>query len=200
MSEFVDVFEGLSRIKHGISFFGSKNVPREHPYYKCATKTAYLLAKNGYSIITGAGSGIMEEANKGAHQAGGVSVGLNILIPEKQIPNPYINYLMEYRYFFVRKVMFTKHSYAFVVFPGGFGTLDELTEILALVQTHRIDPVPVILLKKAYWQGLIDWLNKRLVKEGAIEKNDLKLFKVVETPQEVLSAIRNFYRRHHRHG
>jgi uncharacterized protein (TIGR00730 family) len=195
MSEFVDGFEGLSKIKHGVSFFGSKSTPQDHPYYNLAYKAAHKLAKNGYSIITGAGGGIMEAANKGAYEAGGVSVGLNILIPEVQMPNEYINYLMEFRYFFVRKVMFTKHSYAFVVFPGGFGTLDELFETLALVQTERIEPIPVILVNKKYWKDLLGWFNKRLIKEGAIEKEDLKLYKIVDTPAEVLSAIKSFYAR-----
>ncbi len=193
MSEFVEGFEGLSQVKHGVSFFGSKTTPKTHPYYKLASKTAYTLAKKGYTVITGAGGGIMEAANKGAKKAGGVSVGLNILIPQKQMPNPYINYLMEFRYFFVRKVMFTKHSYAFVVFPGGFGTLDELFETLSLIQTHRIEPVPIILVNRAYWIGLLDWFQARLIKEGAIDKKDLKLFTVVETPEQVHAAIKNFY-------
>ncbi len=193
MSEFVDGFEGLSQIKQGISIFGSKATPKTHPYYKLASKTAYTLTKKGYSVITGAGGGIMEAANKGAKKAGGVSVGLNILIPQKQMPNPYINYLMEFRYFFVRKVMFTKHSHAFVVFPGGFGTLDELFETLSLVQALRIEPVPVILVNKDYWAGLLDWFQARLVKEGTIDKGDLKLFTVVETPEQVHAAIKSFY-------
>ena len=193
MSEFVDGFEGLSKIKQGVSIFGSKATPKTHPYYKLATKMAYTLTKKGYTVITGAGGGIMEAANKGAKEAGGVSVGLNILIPQKQVPNPYINYLMEFRYFFVRKVMFTKHSYAFVVFPGGFGTLDELFETLSLVQALRIEPVPIILINKAFWSGLLDWFQARLVKEGTIDKKDLSLFTVVETPEQVHAAIKSFY-------
>ncbi len=194
MSEFVEGFEGLSKVKQGVSFFGSKNSDRNHPYYKCAYDTAYLLAKNKYSIITGAGQGIMEAANKGAKKAKGVSIGLNILIPEKQVPNSYINYLMEFRYFFVRKVMFVKRSRAFIVFPGGFGTLDELFEILALVQAHRIEPIPIILVNKPYWKCLMKWFTQRLIKEKAIGSEDLALFKIVNTPQEVLKAIRAFYR------
>ena len=193
MSEFVEGFEGLSQIKQGVSFFGSKATPKDHPYYKLASKAAYALTKKGYTVITGAGGGIMEAANKGAEQAGGASVGLNILIPQKQMPNPYINYLMEFKYFFVRKVMFTKHSYAFVVFPGGFGTLDELFENLSLVQALRIEPAPIILVNKAFWSGLLDWLRTRLIKEGTIDKKDLNLFTVVETPEEVDIAIKKFY-------
>ncbi len=194
MSEFVDGFEDLSTIKRGVTIFGSKSLSRNHPYYKCACSTAYLLAKNGYSIITGAGSGIMEAANKGANKAKGVSVGLNILIPKKQVPNPYINYLMEFRYFFVRKVMFTKYSYATVVFPGGFGTMDELFETLSLIQAQRISSIPVILVFEDYWRDIIKWFNERLVKEGAIERKDLKIFKIVNSPAEVLSAIKGFYK------
>ncbi len=193
MSEFVEGFEGLSQIKQGVSIFGSKATSRTHPYYKLAYNTAYTLTKKGYTVITGAGGGIMEAANRGAKKAGGVSVGLNILIPQKQVPNPYINYLMEFKYFFVRKVMFTKHSYAFVVFPGGFGTLDELFETLSLVQALRIEPAPIVLVNKAYWSGLLDWCKSRLVKDGAIDKKDLKLFTVVETAQEVHAAIKSFY-------
>jgi len=195
MSEFVEGFEGLARVKQAVSFFGSKSTPKNHPYYKCAVETARLLAKKGCSIITGAGGGIMEAANKGAHKAKGISIGLNILIPQEQIPNPYINYLMDFKYFFVRKVMFTKHSYAFVVFPGGFGTMDEMFETLALVQTHRIDPIPIVLVKREYWKGLHSWMHQRLLEEGAIEKADLKLFKIVDKPQEVVKAIAQFYRR-----
>jgi len=195
MSEFVDGFEQLSHIKQGVSFFGSKNTPKNHSYYKLAYDSAYLLSKKGYTVITGAGAGIMEASNKGAYKAGAVSVGLNILIPRVQLPNPYINYLMEFKYFFVRKVMFTKHSYAFVVFPGGYGTLDELFETLSLVQTQRIEPVPVILVNSAYWKGLIGWFKDCLIKNRAIDEKDLSLFKIADTPQEVLAAIKDFYGR-----
>ncbi|MFH1505228.1 MAG: TIGR00730 family Rossman fold protein [Candidatus Omnitrophota bacterium] len=195
MSEFVDGFEGLSAIKRGVCFFGSKCTNPKHPYYQLARNSAYLLSKNNYSIITGAGAGIMEAANKGASEAGGVSVGLNILIPQEQMPNKYINYLMQFRYFFVRKVMFTKNSYATVVFPGGFGTLDELFETLALVQALRIEPIPIILVDRGYWSGLLDWFSDKLIKEGAIEKQDLGLFKIADTPAEVLSAIKSFYKK-----
>ncbi|MCM8787691.1 MAG: TIGR00730 family Rossman fold protein [Candidatus Omnitrophica bacterium] len=192
MSEFVEGFEALSNIKNGVSFFGSKRISENHPYYKLAYKTAYLLAKKGYSIITGAGPGIMEAANKGAYFAKGVSVGLNIIIPEQQKPNSYINYLLDFRYFFVRKVMFTKYSCAFVVFPGGYGTLDELFEALALIQTQRIEPIPIILVIKRYWQQLLEWLTKKLIKEGALIEEELRLFKVVDTEEEVLRVISNF--------
>ncbi|MCF7916801.1 MAG: TIGR00730 family Rossman fold protein [Candidatus Omnitrophica bacterium] len=193
MSEFVDGFEELSVVDKGVSFFGSKCLAKSHPYYKFAYKAAYDVTKNDYQIITGSGLGIMEAANKGAHDAGGLSVGLNILIPEKQIPNEYINHLIEFRYFFIRKVMFAKHSHAFVVFPGGFGTLDELFEILALVQTLRIKPAPVILACRKYWTGLISWLKEKVLAEGCIDEKDLNLLKIVDKPEEVYQAIKEFY-------
>jgi hypothetical protein len=196
MSEFVEGFEGLSWVKKGVSFFGSKRASPRHPYYKLAYRTAYLLSKKGYTIITGAGPGIMEAANKGALEAKRPSVGLNILIPEQQIPNPYINYLLQFHYFFVRKVMFTKYSCAVVVFPGGFGTLDELFEALALIQTERIEPIPVVLVKRKYWQNLINWFNKELIERGTLIESDLHLFKIVDTPQEVFKSIADFYKRH----
>ena len=196
MSEFVDGFEELSNIKKAVSIFGSaKHSKSTKRYYKAAEETAYLLAKNGYSVITGAGGGIMEAGNKGAKRAGGDSVGLNILIPIVQKPNKYVTRLIDFKYFFCRKVMFAKYSKAFVVFPGGFGTLDELFEAITLVQTKRVDPFPVILVGKEYWKGLISWIKNTLLPEGTIDKVDLKLFFVVDTPQEVMTAIDKFYRR-----
>ena len=192
MSEFVEGFESLSWIKKGVSFFGSKAIKSNHPYYKLAYDVAYLLSKNGYTIITGAGPGIMEAANKGAYFAKGKSVGLNIVIPGKQIPNPYINYLLEFKYFFVRKVMFTKYSCAFVVFPGGFGTLDELFEGLALIQTKRIDQILIVLVVRDYWKNLLEWFKEKLIKSNILSQEDLKLFEVVDTPKEVLDVIRKF--------
>ncbi|MCX5668439.1 MAG: TIGR00730 family Rossman fold protein [Candidatus Omnitrophica bacterium] len=195
MSEFVDGFEELSNIKKAVSIFGSaKHKKSTRRYYKTAEETAYLLAKNGYSIITGAGGGIMEAGNKGAKRAGGDSVGLNILIPIVQHPNKYVTRLIDFKYFFCRKVMFAKYSKAFVVFPGGFGTLDELFEAMTLVQTERVDPFPVILVGKEYWKGLISWIKNTLLPEGTIDKVDLKLFSVVDTPQEVMAAIDKFYK------
>jgi uncharacterized protein (TIGR00730 family) len=192
MSEFVEGFESMSGIDKAISVFGSKATSPDSIYYKTACKTAYLLAKSGYSIITGAGPGIMEAANKGASEAKGRSVGMNILIPEQQVPNPYVNYLMEFKYFFVRKVMFTKYSRAFVIFPGGFGTLDELFEVLALVQTDRIARIPIILVHKEYWSGLIDWITEKLVAKGAILKDEMKLFEIVDKPEDVVKIIKNY--------
>lgn len=197
MSEFVDGFEELSDIKKAVSIFGSarKHKKSTRKYYKIADETAYLLAKNGYSIITGAGGGIMEAGNKGAKRAGGDSVGLNILIPIVQKPNKYVTRLIEFKYFFCRKVMFAKYSKAFVVFPGGFGTLDELFEAITLVQTNRVGAFPVILVGKTYWKGLVSWIKNTLLSEGAIDEADMKLFTVVDTPQEAMAAIEKFYKK-----
>ncbi|MBD3245866.1 MAG: TIGR00730 family Rossman fold protein [Candidatus Omnitrophica bacterium] len=189
MSEFVEGFEHLSRIENGVCFFGSHRVDAQHPAYQDAYRAAKLLAKKGYTIITGAGSGVMEAANRGAYDAKKRSVGLNILLPEQQLPNEYINELLEFRYFFVRKVMFTKYSCAVVVFPGGYGTLDELFESLALIQTQRIKSIPVVLVGREYWKNLVAWLKNKLIAEGTIVKMDLDLFHLVDTPEEILKAI-----------
>ena len=195
MSEFVEGFESLSRIKNGVAFFGSKRAAESSSHYKLAERTSYLLSKEGYTVITGAGPGVMEAANRGARRAKCLSVGLNILVPEQQVPNKYVNYLAEFRYFFVRKVMFVKYSCAFVVFPGGYGTLDELFEGLALIQTQRIDKFPVILVDKNFWSGLTEWLKKTLIGKGTIIKKDLDLFYTADSPQEVLKAVRKFYKK-----
>jgi len=194
MSEFVDGFEELSEVREAVSIFGSSRAPRTGRFYALAEKTASLLAKNGYAVITGAGSGIMEAANKGAKEAKGESIGLNILIPIVQRPNRYVTRLIDFKYFFCRKVMFLKYSKAFVVFPGGFGTLDELFEAITLVQTKRVDPMPVILVNRGYWKGLMDWIHSALLTHDTIEKVDLKIFSLVDTPEEVLAAIHKFYK------
>jgi len=193
MSEFVDGFEELSHVSQAVSIFGSSRAKRQTRYYRMAEETARLLADNGYVIITGAGPGIMEAANKGAKEAGGESIGLNILIPIMQKPNKYITKLIEFKYFFCRKVMFVKYSKAFVVFPGGFGTLDELFEAVTLVQTRRVDPFPVVLVGKKYWSGVVRWLHRSPLVTGAIEAKDLGLFSVVDSPEDVVSAIHTFY-------
>jgi len=195
MSEFVDGFESLSDIKEAVSVFGSSRAKPSDNHYKLAEETAYLMAKNGYAIITGAGSGIMEAANKGAKKAGGESIGLNILIPIMQKPNKYITRLIEFKYFFCRKVMFAKYSKAFIVFPGGFGTLDELFEAVTLVQTQRVEPFPVILVGKRYWRGLNQWIRETLLPHNTISKKDLSLFTVSDTPQQILATINKFYNR-----
>ncbi len=190
LAEFVDGFEELPRVYPAVTIFGSTRVRSGHPYYKKAEDIAKRLAQEGFSIITGGGPGVMEAANKGAAEAGAYSVGLNIKLPHEQEPNPYANIRLEFRYFFVRKVMMAKYAVAFICLPGGFGTLDEFFEALTLVQTHKIRPVPIVLVDRHYWQGLLDWIKKRLLAEGMISEKDLDLFGVVDEPEEVVNYIR----------
>lgn len=193
MSEFVEGFEVLSRIGKAISIFGSSRTSANDKHYKLAEKVAYLLTKEGFAIITGGGPGIMEAANKGARKARGQSIGLNIQIPKEQKPNPYVDTLLDFHYFFVRKVMFVKYAKAFVILPGGYGTFDELFESLNLIQTGRTDRFPVVLVGRDYWQDLLGWLKSTVLKEGCISEPDLKIFNVVDTPQQVVEVIRKFY-------
>lgn len=197
MSEFVDGFDELSKIGKAVAIFGSARTNRNDKYYKLAEKTAYLLSKNGFSIITGAGSGTMEAANKGAKKAGGPSIGLNIQVPMVQRPNKFITNLLEFRYFFCRKVMFVKYAKAFVIFPGGFGTMDEFFESITLIQTRRIEKFPVILMGSAYWNGLLGWIKKSMLKDDRIERKDLNVFRITDNPEEALKIIKNFYRNLH---
>ena len=190
MAEFIEGFEVLSKIPAAVSIFGStKTRPKDNDYQK-AEETARRLVKEGYAIATGGGPGIMEAANKGAKEAGGVSVGLNIDLPEEQKPNKYIGTCLNFRYFFVRKVMFVKYAVAFVIFPGGFGTLDELFEPLQLIQTQKIKPFPVILVGKEYWRGLLNWIEEVLLARGKISSHDLNLFHIAEEPEEIVSFIK----------
>ena len=193
MSEFVDGFEELSDVDNAVSIFGSAVLILRASPIKIAEKTARLLVESGYAVITGAGGGIMEAGNKGAKEAGGESIGLNILIPTVQKPNPYVTRLVSFRYFFVRKVMFVKYARAFVVFPGGYGTLDELFEAITLVQTERVDPFPVILVGRDFWKGAVSWMKKTCVRYKTISKTEFNLFSVVDTPQEILDSINKFY-------
>lgn len=193
MSEFVEGFEALSAIGNAVAIFGSTRFKASSPHYRAAEKTAKAFARAGYAVITGAGSGIMEAANKGAREGKGESIGLNILIPQQQKPNSYLTTMIEFRYFFCRKVMFAKYSKAFIIFPGGFGTLDEFFEGIALVQTGKINPFPIILFCEEYWRGLLNWMNGMLLKEGAISRKDLDIFKIVNTPHEAVSAVKEFY-------
>ena len=195
MSEMVDGFEKLSRIGPCVSIFGSARTRDTHRYYKLAEEIAYLLTKAGFGIITGGGPGIMEAANKGAHFAGGKSVGLNINLPYEQSPNPFIdrNKLINFDYFYVRKTMFMRYSMGFIALPGGFGTLDELMEAITLIQTHKLVRFPIILVVRDYWQGLIDWLKVRLLEENNIHEEDLDIFKVVDTAEEAVTIINEFY-------
>lgn len=193
MAEFVEGYETLSKVGRAVSFFGSSRLKPRDKYYKIAIQIAYLLAKKGYAIITGGGPGVMEAANKGAKKARGKSIGLNILIPQEQKPNRYVDLLLEFHYFFCRKVMFLKYAKAFVILPGGFGTLDELFESLNLVQTQRVERFPVVLVGSNYWKGLVGWLKGMVLKRGCISSSDLDIFTIVDTPEEVVSAVKKFY-------
>ena len=195
MSEFVHGYENMSRIGPCISIFGSARTAPEDPYYRLTTEIAESVVKSGLGIITGGGPGIMEAANLGAKNAGGISVGLNINLPFEQKANPYIDEdkLMNFEYFFVRKVIFMKYSQGFVVMPGGFGTLDELFEALTLIQTEKIKKFPIILVGKKFWGGLMDWINTFLLEEHKIDPDDLDLIRVVETKEEVLEHLERFY-------
>lgn len=197
ISEFVDGFERLNKIGPCVSIFGSARTKPENPFYKKAVDVARFLTEEGWGVITGGGPGIMEAGNKGASLYGGVSVGLNINLPFEQSHNQFIDHdkNMEHRYFFVRKVMFVKYAQAFVVLPGGFGTLDELFEVLTLIQTQRIDKVPIILVGTEFWSGLIDWIKAvMLEREHNINPNDLNLFWLVDDPKEVVKIITEFYK------
>ncbi len=194
MSEFVDGFEELSDVRQAVSIFGSARSKPSDKYYKLAENMAGELVRNGYSVITGAGSGIMEAANKGAKEAGGDSIGLNILIPIVQNPNKYVTRLVEFKYFFCRKVMFAKYSKALLAFPGGFGTMDEFFEVITLIQTKRIDPIPVICVGKDFWKNLIGWMRKDLLPRKLIDKSDMDIFSVADTPHEVISEIAKYYK------
>lgn len=189
MAEFAEGFEALSRIPPGVAIFGSSRATRRDPYYGVAEGIGRLLVQHGFAVLTGAGPGIMEAANKGAQGAGGPSIGLNIQLPAGQPINPYVTTLLNFRYFFVRKVMFVRHSVAFVFMPGGFGTLDELFESVTLIQTHKIRPFPVVLVGREYWQGLLDWLHGTAVKRGRVTVEEMTIFTLAETPEEVLTAI-----------
>lgn len=195
MSEFVHGYENMSRIGPCISIFGSARTAPEDPHYRLTTEIAESVVKSGLGIITGGGPGIMEAANLGAKNAGGISVGLNINLPFEQKANPYIDEdkLMNFEYFFVRKVIFMKYSQGFVVMPGGFGTLDELFEALTLIQTEKIKKFPIILVGKKFWGGLMDWINTFLLEEHKIDPDDLDLIRVVETKEEVLEHLERFY-------
>lgn len=195
MGEFVNGFEAMSKIGPCVSIFGSARTKPDHPYYKLTVEIAEKIVDHGYGVITGGGPGIMEAGNKGAHIAGGTSVGLNIELPFEQHDNPYIDSdkVLDFDYFFVRKVMFVKYSQGFVVMPGGFGTLDELFEALTLIQTHKIETFPIILVGTAFWRGLIDWIKTTLIDEGNISPEDLNLIHLVDSADEVIDILDGFY-------
>jgi uncharacterized protein (TIGR00730 family) len=190
IGEFVEGVETLHDMGPAVSIFGSARVNPDDPVYKKAEKVAALFAKNGFAVITGGGGGIMEAANKGAAEAGGISAGLNIVLPFEQKPNPYSNIRLEFKYFFIRKVMFIKYAMAYIIMPGGFGTLDELFEAVTLVQTHRIKPFPVILVGSDYWSGLIEWIKSRLIKEGRISQEEFDILYVLDEPEDIVKTVK----------
>ena len=190
MSEFVEGFEQLADIGPAVSVFGSARTSSEHQDYRQALYLGNLLAKNDITVITGGGPGIMEAANRGAKEAGGRSVGLNITLPMEQKPNDYATKLVSFKYFFVRKVMLIKYARAFVVFPGGFGTMDEMFEALTLIQTDKIKPFPIILYGSHFWRNLTDWFRDELVSAGLVAEKDLDLFKVCDDVEEVVSMVK----------
>ena len=199
MGEFVNGYEKLSRIGPCVSIFGSARTKPEDEYYQLAESIAKKLSDNGYGVITGGGSGIMEAGNKGAHNAGGTSVGLNIELPFEQHDNPYIDSdkSIDFDYFFVRKVMFVKYSQGFIVMPGGFGTLDELFEAITLIQTHKIGKFPIILVGKKFWSGLVDWIKETLLDSyHNISKEDIDLINIVDTDDEVIEILNKFYEKY----
>ncbi len=195
MSEMVEGFEKLSKIGPCVSIFGSARTDENHRYYKLTEEIAYLLTKNGFGIITGGGKGIMEAANKGAHFAGGKSVGLNIALPFEQKPNLFIdsNKLLTFNYFYVRKTMFMRYSMGFIAMPGGYGTLDELTEAITLIQTQKLAKFPIVLVGCDYWKGLIQWLKESILPEKNIHLEDLNIFKIVDKAEEAVKHITEFY-------
>jgi len=191
MGEFVEGFDELATLTRGVSIFGSARTHTDDPDYQAARETAALLAGAGFSVITGGGPGIMEAANRGAFEAGGRSIGCNIELPFEQYSNPYLTKGLKFKYFFVRKMMFVKYSLGFIIFPGGFGTLDELFEALTLIQTKKIRNFPVVLFGSAYWGGLLSWIRDFAMKDGKITEQDLKRLHLTDSPAEVVQIIVN---------
>ncbi len=190
MGEFVEGVEGLHDLGPAVSIFGSARTRPDDPQYKKAEAIAALFVKSGFGVITGGGGGIMEAANKGAAEAGGTSVGLNIRLPFEQKPNPYATIQMEFKYFFIRKVMFIKYAAAYVVMPGGFGTMDELFEVITLVQTRRIRPFPIIMVGTDYWGGLLEWIRSQLLAQSLISPKDMDIIQLLDDPEEIVGTIR----------
>ena len=192
MAEFVESIEILSNVDNAVSIFGSARIKPEDKYYRMAEELSRLLVENGFAVITGGGTGIMEAGNKGAAEAGGKSVGMNIKLPFEQKPNPYANIPLDYKYFFIRKVMFIKYAVAYVIMPGGYGTMDEFFEALTLIQTRRVRSFPVIMMGREYWQGLRDWLKDTMLKREMILPYDLDMIQVIDEPEEVVKHIKKY--------
>jgi uncharacterized protein (TIGR00730 family) len=195
MAEFVEGFETMSQVGKAVSIFGSARIRPSDPLYKAAEQTAATLARDGFAIITGGGPGIMEAANKGAYEAGGQSIGLNITLPQEQEANRYLTIALDFHYFYARKVMFVKYASAFVCFPGGFGTLDEFFETMTLIQTLKVEAFPIVLYGSDYWNGLAEWMRKQLLPRY-IDAEDIEIFRIVDSPRDVVRLIRSGTRRH----
>jgi len=193
MGEFVGGFDSLATVTRGVSIFGSARTKERDPMYKAARETGRLLGKAGFEIITGGGPGVMEAANRGAHDAGAVSIGCNIELPMEQQPNPYLNHSLTFKYFFVRKTMFIKYSNAYIIFPGGFGTMDELFEALTLIQTRKIRNFPVVLFGSQYWRGLLAWLTSTMLNERMVNPEDLGLIYLTDSPRDAVDFIVKTY-------
>ena len=192
MAEFVEGFESLAEIHPAVSIFGSARCKKGDELYDKAYRLAKTIGRNGFNVITGGGGGVMEAANRGAREAGVNSVGINIELPFEQKPNRYSNIKLSFRYFFVRKVMFIKYAVAYLIMPGGFGTLDECFEAITLIQTRKVRPFPVILVDSSYWKGLYDWIRESLLKTNKISKEDMDIFRVMDEPEEIVDYIKRF--------
>ncbi|HQL00375.1 MAG TPA: TIGR00730 family Rossman fold protein [Smithellaceae bacterium] len=192
MAEFVESIEVLSKVRNAVTVFGSARVKPGDPYYQMGEELGRLLALEGFSVITGGGPGLMEAANKGAAEAGGVSVGMNIKLPYEQKPNPFANIQIDYKYFFIRKVMFVKSALAYVILPGGYGTMDELFEALTLIQTKRVKSFPLILMGRAYWQGMLDWLQNTMLEHHMIDPADIEMIQLIDDPAQVVKHIKKY--------
>jgi len=197
MSEFIYGFDALAHVPPCVTIFGSARTSPDDPSYAAAVETARLLAKAGFGIITGGGPGIMEAANKGAQEGGNLSIGCNIELPFEQAPNPYLDISLDFRYFFVRKTMFVKYSNAFIIFPGGFGTMDELFEALTLIQTKKVSNFPVILYGSKYWEGLLNWIRVTMLEEEKVSGDDVALLRISDDPQEICDIVCDAYRENH---
>jgi uncharacterized protein (TIGR00730 family) len=192
IGEFVEGVEALYDIGPAVSIFGSARITPDDPVYKTTEKLAAMLVKNKFAVITGGGGGVMEAANKGASKAGGKSIGLNIILPREQKPNRYSNMKVEFNYFFIRKVMFVKYASAYIIMPGGLGTLDELFEAATLVQTQRIKPLPIILVGSDFWSGLMDWIRNHMLKTSKLCPEDMDIFQIIDSPEEIVKTIKKF--------
>ncbi len=191
MGEFTEGFDSMSSINvPAVTIYGSARTANDHPWYAMTEEIAAALVREGYGVITGGGPGVMEAANKGALEAGGISVGLNIALPHEQESNPYCNLSIQFKYFFIRKVMFMKYSMAFICMPGGFGSMDELFESLTLIQTQRIKPFPIILVGSSFWGGLIDWMKEQFLTNGTISEDDLGLITMIDDKEEIVDFIK----------